>query len=67
MFFVYKYQPSRVNGFFTINRYVKLDPFKKVPKIEEFLDECKMLAERRNRSLLFSSKMKRVRHLCLEL
>ena len=46
MFFVCKYQPSWVNGFFTINRYVKLDPFKKVPKIEEFWDECKLLAER---------------------
>ena len=25
---------------------MELDPFKKVPKIEEFWDECKLLAER---------------------
>jgi len=54
VFFACKYQCSWVNSFSSINKYVKLNPFKEVPKIEEFLVECKVLAEQGNRSPLSS-------------
>ena len=43
-----KYQRSRIDSFFTIDKKVTLDPFKKVPKIEEFLDEWKLSMQQSN-------------------